>query len=122
MKSNDTKNMKSSMLRGNAGLLVLLILSEAPAAGHVVAGEVSRRSQNLIDFGEGSIYPILHELQGRGLVDSEWQVRDGKRPVRVYRLTDEGATELEHRLQVWTDFSTAMDLVIRGRRQSEQSS
>jgi len=122
MKKSDQRNLKSSMLKGNAGLLVMLILSEAPSAGHVIAAAISERSGNLLDFGEGSVYPLLHDLESKGLVDSEWQLTQAKRPSRVYRLTDAGLEELQSRLAAWNEFSTAMKLIIGGAQPHEQTS
>lgn len=122
MKKSDQRNLKSSMLKGNAGLLVMLILSEAPSAGHVIASAISERSGNLLDFGEGSVYPLLHDLESKGLVDSEWQLTQAKRPSRVYRLTDAGLEELQSRLAAWNEFSTAMKLIIGGAQPHEQTS
>lgn len=109
------------MLKGNAGLLVMLILSEAPSAGHAIATAVSERSKNLLDFGEGSVYPLLHDLESKGLVESEWQLSQAKRPTRVYRLTGAGSEELQSRLAAWNEFSQAMRLIIGGAQPHEQT-
>ncbi len=42
----------------------------------------------------GTIYPLLHEMERKGLLKSHWEVREGKR-VRVYEITAEGRKMLE---------------------------
>jgi PadR family transcriptional regulator, regulatory protein PadR len=103
--------LTSDLLRGNSTTLVLSILSENPAPGFVIAEMIRSRSENLIPFKEGSIYPLLHDLQNKGFVTSLWEIPDGERPKRVYELTLAGRKELEVRLRAWSDFARAMSLV-----------
>lgn len=44
----------------------------------------------------GSLYPILSRLEKRGLVIGNWeQLKVGRPPRRVYKLTDAGREEAE---------------------------
>ena len=42
----------------------------------------------------GTIYPLLHELEERGLLESREEIRNGRR-VKVYTITKEGVKALE---------------------------
>lgn len=106
--------LTSDLLRGNSVTLVLSVLSTASAPGYVITELIRSRSGNRINFKEGSIYPLLHDMQNRGLVTSEWEVNTGERPKRVYALSPEGRAELERRSEVWRNYVHGVDLVLEG--------
>ena len=106
--------LTSDLIRGNSTTLVLSILSKSPAPGFVITELIRDRSKQLIGFKEGSIYPLLHDMQAQGLVTSEWQISEGERPKRVYSLTPSGITELERRATAWREFAKGMNLVLDG--------
>lgn len=110
MKKNDP--MASNLLRGNTATLLLAILRDGPAHGYAVATEIARRSEDSLAFKQGTLYPLLHELERDGAIVSEWEIPDGERPRRVYTITDLGRKELERRLGVWRAFSRAMARVV----------
>lgn len=119
MKRNRDQLLTSNLLRGNSTLLVLSILRDAPTAGFEIAAEIQRRSNQLIDFKQGTLYPLLHEMERKGLIESDWHLPKQGRPHRVYRPTETGLHELEHGLRAWVDFATAMTLVT-GAKPEEQ--
>jgi PadR family transcriptional regulator PadR len=57
-------------------------------------------------LASGSLYPILHRLEERGILESRWEpledaVASSRRPRRLYRLNPGGATRAEHDLAAW---------------------
>lgn len=100
----------TSLLKGNTGVLILAILKEGPSHGYAIFFEIARRSKNVLQFKQGTVYPLLHILEDDGLIQSEWQepTPGSKRRRRVYSLTDKGVIELEQRLAAWKVFSQAM--------------
>ncbi len=42
----------------------------------------------------GTMYPLLHEMEKKGLLKSRQEVRNGKR-VRIYEITENGRIALE---------------------------
>ncbi len=107
--------LTSDLLRGNSTTLVLSVLADSPSPGFVITEMIRSRSQQLIVFKEGSIYALLHDLQNRGLVTSEWELKEGERPKRVYALTPEGLAEFDRRANAWREFARGMDLVLEGK-------
>ena len=109
----------ASLLKGNTAILVLWILSEGSAAGYAIATEINRRCENLLEFKHGTLYPLLHQLERDRLISSEWSVREDKRPLRVYRITDEGRQELDRRMKAWKIVAEAM-VRVTGVKPNEQ--
>lgn len=98
----------ANLLRGNTATIVLSVLKDGPAHGYAIASEILTRTQHAIEFKQGTLYPLLHELEKDGHITSDWEIHPGERPRRVYTLTDSGQAELERRMKTWRDFSTAM--------------
>ncbi|HVX09095.1 PadR family transcriptional regulator [Humibacter sp.] len=103
--------MGHDRIRGNLDLLLLGVLSAGPAHGYNVIAALKARSGEEFDLAEGTVYPALHGLESRGLVESSWQAIDGRRR-RVYRLSDAGERELAHQSTQWKRFSAAVDNVL----------
>lgn len=102
------------LLKGNIQTLVLAVLSDAPRHGYGIAQEILRRSEENLQFGEGSIYPALHALEREGSIRGEWETPGGGPARKVYRLTDQGVRDFAARKQTWNDFARSIDRVIGG--------
>src|SRR6478752_2734664 len=77
--------MRADLLRGHVDALLLAVLAEAPGHGYELNQRLLTRSGGELDVNEGSLYPALHRLERRGLVESEWSAGGGRKR-RVYRL------------------------------------
>jgi len=100
--------------KSSATTLVLVVLRDGARHGYDIAREVERRSDNVISFNHGTLYPVLYALEKSNLIASQWEHPEGERRRRVYALTDEGRREVEKAIQSWNDFSRAIDKVIEG--------
>ena len=87
-------------------MLLLASLRTGPAHGYGVINDLKRRSEGAFDLQEGTIYPALHRLERRGLIESDWSIENGRRR-RVYRLTPKGEGALEQQTAAWQSFSRA---------------
>lgn len=72
--------------------LVLSVLRDDPRHGYEIALEVEERSGGAFELQHGTLYPILHRLEEKGLVAGDWS-EEGRRR-KVYRLTDDGRAYL----------------------------
>jgi transcriptional regulator len=98
-------------MKGNLDLLVLAVLAAEPAHGYEVAERLRRRSDGAFDLPEGTIYPALHRLEGRGWVTSSWE-HVGGRSRRVYALTGGGHRQLAAQRREWATFTAGMAAVL----------
>jgi len=110
MSKQTTETSLTNLLKGNTAVFVLSILKEGPSHGYAIYGEIARRSNNVLKFKQGTVYPLLHVLEEEGLIASEWQETEpgNRRRRRVYSITDDGLVELKGRLDAWKLFSKAM--------------
>jgi PadR family transcriptional regulator PadR len=101
------------LLQGTLDLLVLKTLSWGPAHGYAIARWIQQLTGQVLDVGEGSLYPALHRLEERGLVNSEWQLSPNNRRAKFYQLTTRGRQQLRTETATWTEFVDAVGKVLR---------
>ena len=87
-KSND------ELLPGTLDMLILKSLVRAPMHGYGIAQFLKQTSGDVLDVGEGSLYPALQRLLLNGWVTAEWGASDNNRRARYYKLTAAGRKRL----------------------------
>jgi PadR family transcriptional regulator PadR len=105
------------LLQGTLDLLVLRTLSWGPAHGYAIARWIQQITDDVLHVGEGSLYPALHRLQERGLIESEWRRSELNRRARFYQLTPAGRRELGTETVTWSRFVDAVGKVLRTTQQ-----
>ena len=96
------------ILRGTLDLLVLRALSWGPSHGYGVASWIERATGDVLQVGEGTLYPALHRLEERGWVESDWGVSENNRKAKFYALTARGRAQLRAEAAAWTRFARAV--------------
>jgi transcriptional regulator len=98
-------------LKGTLPTLILEALVKEPSHGYRIAQGIKERSQGILDFKEGTLYPALHKLENEGVVESYEEVEKG-RPRRYYRITASGRTALAKNRAEWRKVSRAVTLIL----------
>ena len=96
------------IIRGTLDVLVLKALSWGPSHGYDVARWIQTATNDVLEVGEGTLYPALHRLQSRGWVESSWGVSDSGRRARYYELTTAGRARLRVEKATWTRYAEAI--------------
>jgi PadR family transcriptional regulator PadR len=97
--------------KGTLPTLILEALEQEPSHGYRIAQRIKDRSQGVLDFKEGTLYPALHKLEHDGLVESFEGVEKG-RPRRYYRITESGRGILAKDRAEWRQLSQAVTLIL----------
>lgn len=106
-----TKNMqpRSNLLQGTLEMLVLRTLLHGPAHGHHIGKHIQRTTNDFLQMQHGSLYPALHRLERRGLVNSKWEMApDRNREYKYYRLTEKGRKQLLAEESQWKQMTEAV--------------
>ncbi len=93
--------------------LILSILSHGDSYGYEIIGQVRELSDGEMRWADGMLYPILHRLEKRGLIESYWGLGERGRKRKYYRLRASGADELTRLRASWNRMS-AMLLRLEG--------
>ncbi len=95
-------------------MIVLALLQESERHGVEIAKEFKRRSSSHLNCQPGTLYPLLHQLEKQGHVESRWEQPENERARRVYSLTDKGRAEVEHLLMAWNKHMEAVQRILMG--------
>lgn len=96
------------LLRGTLDLLILKALSWGKAHGYAVARWIEQATDDALQIEEGSLYPALHRLEERGLIESTWGLSENNRRARYYTLTGDGRRQLKQESAMWSRFARAV--------------
>ncbi|HEX3543244.1 MAG TPA: PadR family transcriptional regulator [Candidatus Acidoferrum sp.] len=83
---------------GALEMMILRTLKRQPLHGYALAKHIKRVSNDLLQIGEGSLYPALQRLLKAELVKAEWGISSTNRRVRIYKLTAVGAKHLQREI------------------------
>ena len=90
-------------------LLVLHLIAREPAYGNRLIEEIEGISEGVISVNPNTIYPLLRELEARGMIEGRWEHPD-RRTRRYYSIT--GAGRKEYR-RLRAELRPFLDSVIR---------
>ena len=98
-----TDNVANELRRGVVVLATLAQLREEQY-GYSLR---ERLAQGGLEVPEGTLYPLLRRLESQGLLESRWQLGDG-RPRRYYKISDAGRSALARLGSEWTSLIEAV--------------
>ena len=104
---------RTDLLQGTLDVLILKILALGPDHGWGVSTRLRQISRDGLRTTHGSLYPALHRLEVRSLIESEMTVSENNRKVRMYRITRAGRQRLESEARSWERFAASMRRVLR---------
>jgi transcriptional regulator len=112
MPNGDEKD-RVELLQGTLDMLVLRTLLAGPAHGHTIAHAIERNSDDVLQVEQGSLYPALHRLIGRGWIRAEEGTSENNRRAKFYRLTPKGRKQLAIENSKWEKLAGAIARIMR---------
>jgi PadR family transcriptional regulator, regulatory protein PadR len=98
--------------KGSLTTLILQNLDRGPNHGYRIAQDIKQKSKGVLDYKEGTLYPALHGLENKGLIESYTGEENGRTRC-YYRLTKKGRKVLGEQREEWLRFSGAISLVLQ---------
>jgi transcriptional regulator len=92
---------EGDLLAGTLDMLILKTLARGAMHGYAIAEWICSTSDEILRVEEGALYPALHRLELKGLLDAEWGVSENNRRARFYRLTRAGRKALAADAERW---------------------
>lgn len=102
----------TDLLQGTLDLLILQTLALEPMHGWGVAQRIQQLSKDVLQIGQGSLYPALYRLEYKGWIRSEWRTTENNRRAKFYHLTPSGKKQLETELATWDRLTSAIACVL----------
>ena len=103
----------SDLYTGTLDVIVLKALSGGPMHGYAVGLWIRKHSQEAMGVREGVLYPALHRLERKRLVEARWGKTDTGRRAKFYTLTKAGREHLETEAERLTEHSEAVLSLLR---------
>lgn len=123
-----------SLVSGSTSMMILRLLEEKDMYGYEMIEGLRRKSRNVFELKAGTLYPLLHGMESKGLLKS-YTVSDTAGPSRgsanegipegeavskgnalpetgkmrrYYRITKEGRKALAQKKEEWMAYSQAV--------------
>jgi transcriptional regulator len=104
---------KADLLQGSLDLLILKALTLGKLHGWGISKRLRQMSRDVLEVNQGSLYPALHRLEDRGLLQAEWGVSEEGRRAKFYSLTKAGRAQFREEEESWKRFSLAVSHVLQ---------
>jgi len=105
---------RADLLQGTLDLLILRTLALGPLHGWGIAKRIGQLSSDVLEVGQGSLYPALYRLEDKEWIVAEWGISDEGRRAKFYSLTAKGKKQLAAERAQWALFTAAVDRVLAG--------
>ena len=104
---------KRELLPGTLDMLILRVLQGGELHGWGITNRLDLLSQSALQVDEGSLYPALYRMEGKGWIEAEWKVTENKRRAKYYSLTVAGRRQLETEQENWNSMSAIIGRVLQ---------
>jgi PadR family transcriptional regulator PadR len=103
----------TDLVQGTLDLLILTVIALEPMHGWAIAQRIRQMSDNVLQVGQGALYPSLHKLEQNGWISSEWAVSENNRRAKYYTLTKAGRKALGQEAAQWERLAGAITMIVR---------
>jgi len=103
----------TDLLQGTLDVLILKTLALEPMHGWGVAQRIQQISKDVLQIGQGSLYPALHRLEQQGWIKAKWAESETGRQAKFYSLTAAGRGQLQKETANWNRLSEAINLIVQ---------
>ncbi len=108
--------IERELMRGAGPVAILKLLSQREMYGYELVETLASRTDGVLAMGQSTVYPLLYNLEAKGLVRSERRRVENGRERKYYGLTGDGERRLAAEVEQWQAGNGAMQSlgVIRG--------
>lgn len=102
------------LLKGTTDMIVLKLLSQQDMYGYEIMKKLKQKTDNIFELREGTLYPILHNLESKKLITSYCQPTESQRKKIYYKITEKGRKILQEKEVEWKNFSEGISKLMGG--------
>ncbi|MEY8394867.1 helix-turn-helix transcriptional regulator [Lachnospiraceae bacterium 45-P1] len=103
--------VEKSLISGSMTMLILRLLSDGDMYGYEMIDTLRKRSQNVFELKAGTLYPLLHGLEEKGLL-RVYEKDHGGKTRKYYSITKEGRGLLAKKTEEWEKYAAAVSNVL----------
>lgn len=95
-------------MRGAGPLAILKLLAQREMYGYELAEALDHQSEGVLALGHSSLYPLLYNLESKGLIEARAPREAGGRTRKYYAVTTAGRSWLTDHEKEWAGLVAAM--------------
>lgn len=103
-----------NLITGSTSMLILKLLDGEDMYGYQMIDTLAKRSDDTFSLKAGTLYPLLHDLEEKDMVNSYEKSADSGRLRKYYTLTKKGKCMLVEKENEWNTYVNAINQVLRG--------
>jgi PadR family transcriptional regulator PadR len=100
--------IERELMRGAGPAAVMRLLESGEKYGYELVKLLERQSDGVLAMGQSTLYPLLYNLEAKGLIASRTVNAENGRPRKYYHLTGKGKSQLNRDRKQWEALSLAM--------------
>ena len=89
------------LVAASAEPLILSLLARGESYGYAIIQDVKQLSDDEIEWTDGMLYPVLHRMEDKGLIESRWAESEIGRKRKYYSLKSDGKKALAKKRGQW---------------------
>ena len=99
-------------MKGSTQQLILAVLNHQDLYGYEIIKKIASQSEEVLILGEGSVYPMLHQLEEKKYITSYWRNENGRNR-KYYSIAKSGRKMWVKNVQEWRLFSQSVNKVFQ---------
>ena len=109
------QNFKKQFKKGVIELTILKLLNEKEQYGYSIIQQITKRSDELIELKDGTLYPILYRLEDHNYIESHWDTNKAlrRKPRKYYNITEAGRNRYTEMLLDYLEISKGINKVLK---------
>ena len=100
--------IEKELMRGAGPAAVMMLLESGEKYGYELVQLLDSQSSGVLAMGQSTLYPLLYNLQAKGLIASRVEEAENGKARKYYRLTRKGIQQLARHRKQWGALSAAM--------------
>lgn len=100
--------IERELMRGAGPVAVLKLLERREMYGYELVEALASKTAGVLDMGQSTLYPLLYNLEAKGLIKGVWREAESGRERKYYALTGRGRKRLASQTKEWRSLATAM--------------
>lgn len=93
--------IERELMRGAGPTAVMRLLSRREMYGYELVEALSKETGGVLAMGQSTLYPMLYNLEAKGLIEAEWRSAESGRDRKYYGLTGKGKKKLAEDSESW---------------------
>ncbi len=101
--------IERELMRGAGPIAVTRLLERREMYGYELVEALSAETGGVLAMGQSTLYPLLYNLEAKGLIRGKWAESESGRRRKYYGLTSKGRAWLLSRQRQWLALVGAME-------------